>query len=495
MRLMMVMPTGMQVGYDDYFSSSPLGIETLAAHATPYADVMLADMRCTGHDIEAHARRLLADDPDIIGISLNAAPHTKYALALAQMLKNHRPEVKLMVGGQQATFLADEMLAPGGFDAVIRGEGELTLEEILRNKAEWRGIAGVSWRGCGGAITHEPDRPQITDLDTVLPPRRDLLKDRSRYRMGQYRLEGVETSRGCPHKCSFCSIRNFHRGIWRPKSPARVLKEIDFILENYPEKKVIYFADDSFATNINHVREICKGIIERRASTFFWCQARADVLTKHPDVVELMGKAHFTAVLVGLETPVDRLLKMAKKGSSADAINQTIKLLHKHDIGVWGTFTLGLPGETPEETEATAKFIPTCKVDVAQITVATPIPGSELYDQAKAKGEILVTDWDQYDFTSPTMKGQLSKKKLDSLMQIAYLRTYMSGRFLLSLFANETNLSRLRRTIFGVFGSWTWFIIKNQLAGLLGLGKLLPQSDKPTSSETSSGDSHRPSSQ
>ncbi|KKM14672.1 hypothetical protein LCGC14_1703780 [marine sediment metagenome] len=100
---------------------------------------------------------------------------------------------------------------------------------------------------------------------------------------------------------------------------------------------------------------------------------------------------------------------------------------------------------------------------MAQITVATPIPGSDLYDQAKAQGDLLETDWDQYDFTSPTMKGQLPKKTLDALMHRAYLKVYLSKRFLLSMFSQRTNLQRLRRTMFGVFWSWIWFLLKEQV--------------------------------
>ena len=482
--LLLVMPTGLQVGYDEYFSSSPLGLETIAAYARDYTDVGLVDLRGRGHDVEEQAELLLKQSPDMVGLSINSAPHTKYSLALAAAMKRRRPELKVLAGGQQATFLSEELLAPGDFDAVIRGEGEHAIGEILQ-RGGFAGVAGVSWRS-NGHVVHEPERPLITDMDAIRSPARELLPNRARYRMGAYRVEGLESSRGCPHHCSFCSIRNFHRGRWRPKSPARVLREIDAVLERYPEKKVIYFADDSFATNINHVREICQGIIERRTDTHFWCQARADVLAKHPDVVELMGKAQFTAVLVGLETPVERLLDMSRKGTSREQIDRTIELLHKHDIGVWGTFTLGLPGETPEETKATAKFIPTCKVDVAQITVATPIPGSELYDQAKAKDEILVTDWDSFDFTSPTMKGQLSKKELDGLMQTAYLKTYMSWRFLVSLLTRRTNLHRLRRAIFGVFGAWTWFIIRSRLATLPGLGRLVSEAERGGASDGSS---------
>ena len=463
------MPTGLQVGYDDYFSTSPMGIETLAAHAREHAEVVLADLRGQGHDVAAHAEMLLADAPDIIGISVNSASHTKYALAVAEVIKQRRPDVVLLVGGQQVTFLTEEVLSPGHIDAVVRGEGERTLCEILQ-RGDFRGVAGVSWRD-GESIHDEPDRPLIENLDDVLPPARELLPDRSRYRMGAYRVEGIESSRGCPFRCSFCSIRNFHRGKWRPKSVGRVMQEIDSLLAEPPDRKVIYFADDNFAHDIDRVEKICRAICERKTEAYFWCQARVDLLAKHGDLIEWMGKAHFSAVLTGFETPNPRLLKTARKGISVEQMRKAVDLLHAQDIGVWGTFVLGLPGETPEETEATADFIPTIDVDVAQITVATPIPGSDLYTDSKAAGDIIVHDWDAYDFTSPTLRGQLPKNEMDAIIHRAYRRTYLSKRFLASLFSRRTNLNRLRRTAWRVFSSWIWLVLKEWLGSLFGRGR------------------------
>ena len=197
MRLLLVMPTGLQVGYDAYFSSSPLGIETVAAHVRDCADVVLADMRGKGHDVEAHAEQILSNDLDMIGVSVNSAPHTKYTLALAKGIKRRRPGVRIVLGGQQATFLPDEMMAPGHVDAVVRGEGGQTFREIV-TRGSFEGVQGVSWRG-NGTIYNEPDRPLIENMDDVLPPARDLLPDRQRYRVGKYLVEGMETSRGCAH--------------------------------------------------------------------------------------------------------------------------------------------------------------------------------------------------------------------------------------------------------------------------------------------------------
>jgi len=464
MRLTLAMPTGTQVGYDDYFSASPLGIETLAAHALPLANVTLADMRGKGHDVEEHADRLAATAPDILGISINSAPHTKYSLALAEAIKRRHPRTVIIAGGQQATFLTDELLGPGHIDAVVRGEGEFALSEIL-TRGDYRGVDGVSWRD-GDRVRREPDRPLIDEMDTILPPARDLLPDRSRYRMGAYRVEGIESSRGCPYRCSFCSIRNFHRGKWRPKSVRRVLAEVDDILARYPEPKVIYFADDNFCRDIDRVIEICRGIVERKTDAYFWCQARVDLLARHPEVVEWMGKAHFSAVLVGLETANPRQLKESRKGITVEQMTRATGLLHAQDIGVWGTFVLGMPGETLTETEATAEFIATADVDVCQITVATPIPGSDLYDQAKAEDRITVHDWDAYDFTSPTMEGQLPKAQMDAIMHRAYLRVYLRRRFLASLLTKRTNLARLRRTALRAFASWIWILLAERVTSL-----------------------------
>ncbi|KPK43423.1 MAG: hypothetical protein AMK72_13330 [Planctomycetes bacterium SM23_25] len=464
MRLLLVMPTGLRVGYDDYFSSSPLGIETLAAHARAHADVVLADMRGKGHDVEAHADRLLAMEPDMLGLSVNSAPHTNYALSLAAAIKRRRPGLVILAGGQQATFLTEEMLNPGHIDAVVRGEGEFALCEILA-AGDYRGIAGVSWHD-GRTVRNEPERPLIQEMDTILPPARDLLPDRSRYRMGAYRVEGIESSRGCPFECSFCSVRNFHRGKWRPKSVGRVLQEIDEILRLYREPKVIYFADDNFCQDIRRVEAICRGIVQRKTDAYFWCQGRVDQLARHPEVIEWMGKAHFSAVLVGLETPNPRQLKQSRKGITVAQMARAIELLHAQDIGVWGTFVLGLPGETPEETETTGEFIGSADVDVVQITVATPIPGSDLYEEAVASTGPVARDWDSYDFTTPTMEGQLPKEQMDAIMHRAYLRVYLRWRFVRSLFTRRTNLARLRRTALRVFSSWIWFLVRQRVASL-----------------------------
>ena len=408
---------------------------------------------------------------------MNSAPHTKYSLALAEAVKRRQPDVRIIFGGQQATFLTEEMMRPGNVDAVIRGEGELALRDIVTSGG-FEGVKGVSWWS-NGTICDEPDRPLIENLDNVLLPARDLLPDRKRYRVGKYRVEGIETSRGCAHHCSFCSVRNFHRGRWRPKSVQRVMQEVDELLDTCRYPKVIYFVDDNFSTDVHRMEEICREIVKRKAhDTYFWCQARVDALAKNPDLVEWMGKAHFTAVLLGLETPVARLLKSSGKNISVAQTMKTIELLHANDIGAWGTFTLGLPGETLEDAQATADFIPTTNVDVAQITVATPIPGSNLYDEAKAQETLLVTDWDQYNFTSPTMQGQLPKKTLDALMHKAYLKVYLSKRFLFSMFSQQTNLQRLRRTMFGVFLSWICFLVKNQARSWLGLKRKLSQPNR-----------------
>jgi radical SAM superfamily enzyme YgiQ (UPF0313 family) len=145
-------------------------------------------------------------------------------------------------------------------------------------------------------------------------------------------------------------------------------------------------------------------------------------------------------------------------------MERAIELLHAHDIGVWGTFVLGLPGETREETEATVKFIASADVDVVQVSVATPIPGSDLYDEARSSGRIVEDDWDSYDFVTPTMTGQLPRKEMDAVIRRAHSQVYLRWRFLRSLLTKRTNLARLRRTALRVFASLIWGLVKERLA-------------------------------
>jgi radical SAM superfamily enzyme YgiQ (UPF0313 family) len=200
-----------------------------------------------------------------------------------------------------------------------------------------------------------------------------------------------------------------------------------------------------------------------------------------------MGKAHFAAVLTGIETANVRLLNNARKGTTPEQVRRAIELLHAHDIGVWGTFTLGLPGESPADTAASAESIPSAGVDVLQITVATPIPGSDLYARAQAEGQLTEPDWDRFDFTTPLMPGQLPKAEMDALIHKAYLKVYLRPRFLLSLLSKRTNIQRLRRTALRVFFSWLWFLVKERLSprNWSSQGRSKRAAGKPASADAS----------
>jgi radical SAM superfamily enzyme YgiQ (UPF0313 family) len=156
------------------------------------------------------------------------------------------------------------------------------------------------------------------------------------------------------------------------------------------------------------MRELLKLLIEHDSKSFYWCQARVDVLDNNPDLVALMGKAKFTAVLLGIETPSQEILDRAHKGTTIAQAERVVRNLRRHDIAVWGTFTVGFPGEDMKSIRRTIDYVRKLDIDIVQLTVVTPIPGSEIYEEMVAKGEISSPNWDDYDFSKPTLPDQIS---------------------------------------------------------------------------------------
>jgi radical SAM superfamily enzyme YgiQ (UPF0313 family) len=435
------------------------------------ADVGIIDLRGRQLQITEAAKLIIEAGGDYIGICLNSAPHAAYTKVLVKRIKKFQPDARIIVGGQMATFIDEELLRTGAVDAVVRGEGELTLREILE-RGTFDGVLGTSVLR-KGEVLRTPDRPLIADLDTLPVPDKTLIADRSPYKIGRARVEGIETSRGCPHRCTFCSIRRFHRGKWRAKSPDRVIEEVKLNLPLFPDKKhaIVYFADDNQVASPRRMRELLKKLIRLGEPIFYWCQARVDVLDRNPDLVTLMAKANFVSVLLGVETPNQDLLDKAHKGTTIAQAERVVRNLRRHDIAVWGTFTVGFPGESRKDMHRTIDFISRLDIDIIQLTVVTPIPGSEMYDDLVAAGEIRDPDWEDYNFCAPTMRGQLSRGEMAQLLNEGYFRAYCRPGYILSAFADKArNVNRTRAAMLKVFWHGIRYAAASSLRTKLGLG-------------------------
>jgi len=408
-----------------------------------------ACLREAGHEVEfldgsfmSHEdilRRVAALRPDFAGI-YSTTFGWPGAVRTADGIKALDPGIFTCVGGPYPTAVGEACLGEGctAVDAVVVGEGEDTVVEILDRMQSGRdlaGVAGVIARTEGG-ILRNPSRPLIEDLDRLPFPARELLGDRSRYipAAGTYRRKPVAlimTSRGCDRRCLFCfqmdpERKSGTRGV-RYRSVDNVLREIEQCLaEGYREIK---FIDDSLAADRGRAMEIAAEIRRRRLD-FTWfasvCANQAD-----PELFRAMKGAGCWAVLIGGESGVQKNLNTIRKGVTLERIRDAVHAAKAAGLRVTVPFIFGIPGETYEDALRTIEFAVDLDPDLANFHALTPFPGTPLYDRAAEFGTV---SGDLRDFTyqgAAFVPHGMTRDEILRARQVAFRRFYSRPAFLL----------------------------------------------------------------
>ncbi len=375
--------------------------------------------------------------PEFIGIYSTTFGWNK-AVKTADSLRESSSAGAFICAGGPYPIAAQERCLEGAgksFDAVVTGEGEYTVLEMidrLLTRRTFDGVAGVAYRD-GAAVRKNPPRPLITDLDALPFPARELLGDTGCYipPPGTYRRKPVAvmiTSRGCNRRCIYCFQLDKERasGI-RYRSVGNVVAEIEHILsQGYREIK---FLDDTFAADYNRAMEIC-GEIRKRGLRFTWF-ASACVNQVDKPLLQAFRDAGCWAVLFGAESGVQKNLNTIRKGTTLDQIRAAVKAAQEVGLKVSTPFMFGIPGETFEEGLQTIEFAVKLNPDMANFHAITPFPGTYLYDNLEKFGTL--SD-DLSDFTyqgAAFIPHTMTREQILELRQIAFKRFYTRPSFIL----------------------------------------------------------------
>ena len=336
-------------------------------------------------------------NPNIVGISCHT-PLVYPAHQIAKTVKRFCPQITVIMGGPHPSILPEGTIADENVDIVVRGEGEITLFELVKaieSGANLNSILGITYRDNGKIVTN-PDRPLTTDLDSLPLPSRHLIPIREYHPQADiyYRSPStiMITSRGCPYKCIFCASRRISGHKYRVRSPEKVIEEIDILVNQYGIRN-IGIADDNFIVNRKRTEQICDIIIrEGYNRRMDWsCALRADGVDV--PLLKKMRTAGCRCICVGIETGSQRLMGILNKHLKLEKVEEGVKMMRKAGIKVRGTFLLGVPSETKEETLQTINFAKKLNLDFAKFNIITPYPGTELYEMAKKRGLVGDTTW------------------------------------------------------------------------------------------------------
>ena len=308
----------------------------------------------------------LDTDADIIGISFMTfnAPR---AYKLAKIFKEKGKTV--FFGGYHPTLMPEE--AGRYCDAVCIGNAEVNVPEML---ADYK----------NGTLKQIYDCQIDTLKSLVVNP--DLIDGK------QYILQSVvQTSRGCPNRCEFCSVSAFSNRSYRTKPIENVVAEIKKI-----RKKHILFIDDNIGADIVHAKKLLKELIPLKKRWYGQIGVNA---VDDPEFLDLMRRSGCRGVLLGFESLSQLSLDQAAKGANkAQTYREIINKLHNHGIYIFACFVLGFDDDRREVFEETARFLKDTLVDGLQLTVQTPFPGTPLFQRMEKEGRIFDKNWEKYDF-------------------------------------------------------------------------------------------------
>jgi radical SAM superfamily enzyme YgiQ (UPF0313 family) len=369
-KLLLINPVGRRSGYllSKFSTFSPLALAYVGAVSPPNWEVKIADENFDKFEFEG---------ADLVGITAFTS-NINRAYEIARMYRERK--IKVIIGGIHASMLPDEALQYA--DAVVVGEVEGIWKRVISDFENNR----LSPKYIG---------PRIDLARSSITPRRDLLHP-------NYLWNSVQTSRGCPFNCNFCSVSRYLGKEYRQRRVKDVLDELKEIKGEY-----ITFLDDNLIGYSLHSKsramELFKGMIQRGLSKKWWMQTSINA-TDDEQAVELASQAGCMFVFIGFESISKATLKDMKKAVNlkigVENYKEVVDIFHKYGIGVFGGFIIGNDYESPTYYKELAEFLVHSGIDIIQISILTPLAGTALMEQLQKEGRLIYQDfpqdWDKY---------------------------------------------------------------------------------------------------
>ncbi len=325
-------------------------------------------------------------EADLVGVTA-FTPSANRAYSFASFYR--KQGIPTVMGGIHASMMPEEAL--NYVNTVVTGEAESVWEKVIGDFES--GSMQKIYRG------------ELLPMEGAPHPRRELFNSR-------YLLGSIQTTRGCPMHCDFCSVSAFNGRQYRKRPVKEVLDE----LENIPQKRVL-FVDDNLTGNGKEDEErsisLFKGMIERKLNKEWFCQTSINVASNE-EVLYYASKSGCRMMLIGVESEKEAVLANLNKKANLNILNrydEIFRLINKYKIATIGGFIFGTDLDTADDLRCRAQYINQSRVDIVQATVLTPLPGTKLYQKFRDSGRLLYTDypedWEKYDMLDVLFKPAL----------------------------------------------------------------------------------------
>lgn len=417
--------------------------------------VRVVDIDADGITTDRFASILRDGDYGLVGITTTTPTFNK-AIELTRIVKDVSKAFTVL-GGIHVTVTPEESIRYDSVDFIIKGEGELTIVELvnyLEHGTDINSIDGLYYKSNGSVIRNRV-RALINNLDDLPFPARHLFNKRN-YTYPDALLKPampIITSRGCPADCNYCNSKSIFAHRFRTRSPQNVLEEIEYLIREYGVKE-IHIWDDNFTTQKTRVFRIRDEIKKRniRLKFAFPNGLRADYVDE--EVLKALKDMGTYSIAFGVESGSQEVLDRVNKNIKLEEIERAFKLARKIGLEIWGFFMLGLPGDTADSIKDTIDFAIKLNPDVAKFHILKPFPGSDVYKEFLERGLLFDNNYDHFGIHTPPVHRLETLSATDLLQwhKRAYRRFYLRPSVIIRQLLRLKSLNRLRLNFSAALG-------------------------------------------
>jgi radical SAM superfamily enzyme YgiQ (UPF0313 family) len=367
--------------------SSPLNLCMVAAYTPVDVEVSITD-ECVGPiDFER--------DVDLVALTAytNSAPR---AYEIADAFR--RRGVPVVMGGVHASTLPEEALEH--CDAVVVGEAEGAWQRLISDLSH-------------GRLQRTYQNGRLASLEDLTIPRRDLLVTDN-----YVTINTIQTTRGCPHNCSFCSVTRFNGKSYRFRPIHEVIREI----ETLPSRNV-FIVDDNIFSHPGRTRKLFEALVPLQIR---WGSQCVISVAHDPEMLELAARSGCIGLAIGFESFCRESLEGAhKRFNDPDQFYRAIETIKSYGILIWGSFVLGFDEDDEQGLERTVQMAKGSGLDFACFNFLTPLPGTAVYEEFEKEGRLTSRDWTKYNMANLVFHpARVDGETLEGKVRKAWLEFY-----------------------------------------------------------------------
>jgi len=419
-------------------------------------------LKTEGHDVvfvdaaieQERYIKVLGRITDYTAVIILCSTNTfKTDVMFLQDIKTRNSGILSIVFGSHPTFMPEYCLKEECIDIAVRREPEFIIKDIINNISlgrDWRNIRGIGYRSNNKVILN--DLYEFGDLDSLpIPDRGYLPKGLDYFNPVVKRLPytTMQTSRGCPGTCTFCTVPSFYGRKIRARSAKKVFDEMKILRES--GYKEIFFRDETFTVYKERNREICSMIIDNKIDVTWICNARINAISE--DDIGLMKRAGCHMIKFGVESGEQFILDNIKKGIRLEQTRHVFRMCHELNMDTHAHVMLGCPGETVQSVENTIKFVKEIDPLTVSFGIHTPYPGTELFEMV-ARKHPEIRDGVEASIEKLHIKGfyneyftSIKRHDLEALLRKAYRSFYFRPGYITRRLLKMNGLDELMRWV------------------------------------------------